>query len=135
MTAYTNVDILGFESEYSKGEMYTLSEAVQEARRCLQCTVPQCRKGCPVENKIPQFIQAVSKGNIGEAASYIREHSCLPGICGRVCPREIQCEGSCVLGKKGRPVAIGKLERFVADMIFDGSLLPKMKNSSQKNLK
>lgn len=132
MTTYTQGDMLGFETEYGPEEMYTLAEAVQEARRCLRCAVPQCRKGCPVQNAIPQFIQAIAAGNIGEAADFIRAHSCLPGICGRVCPREVQCEGACVLGKKGRPVAIGKLERFVADMAFEGNLLPKMKPAAKK---
>lgn len=103
---------------------YTLPEAIAEAKRCLNCKVPQCRKGCPINNEIPQFIHALSLGNIGEAAEHIYHQSDLPAICGRVCPREVQCEGNCVLGKKGNHVEIGKLERFVADKALDGAFLP-----------
>ena len=118
-------DVLGFEQEpLESADFASLKEAVEEARRCLNCAVPQCRKGCPINNEIPQFIHALAQGNIGEAAEHIAHNSCLPGICGRVCPWEKQCEGACVLGKKGKHVEIGKLERFVADKCFEGGLLP-----------
>lgn len=113
-----NEDVLAFEQEPLHDGDFTLEEVMAEANRCLHCAVPQCSKGCPIHNEIPQFIAEVKQGNFGKAAEHIRHNSWLPGICGRVCPREKQCEGSCVLGRKGRPVAIGKLERFVSDMDF-----------------
>ena len=94
---------------------FTTKEAIDEAKRCLHCKVPQCRKGCPIGNNIPEFIKQLSKGNMGEAMKVINETSNLPAICGRVCPHEKQCQGSCVLGKKGQPIQIGKLESFIAD--------------------
>ncbi|MDD4847587.1 MAG: bifunctional dihydroorotate dehydrogenase B NAD binding subunit/NADPH-dependent glutamate synthase [Bacteroidales bacterium] len=94
---------------------YNAEEAVEEAQRCLNCKVPQCVMGCPVSIKIPTFIAHVAKGEFEEAAKVINEDSALPAICGRVCPQESQCEGKCILGKKGDPIAIGKLERFVGD--------------------
>lgn len=103
---------------------YTFAEAVAEAKRCLNCKVPQCRKGCPVANEIPQFIQALAAGNLGAAAEHIYHQSDLPAICGRVCPREKQCEGACVLNKKGRHIEIGKLERFAADAALNGGFVP-----------
>jgi glutamate synthase (NADPH/NADH) small chain len=103
---------------------YTWQEAVAEAKRCLNCKVPQCSKGCPIHNEIPQFIQALAAGNLGDAAEHIYHQSDLPAICGRVCPREKQCEGNCILGKKGNHMEIGKLERFVADAALDGGFLP-----------
>ena len=124
-------DVLGFEQEpLESADFASLKEAVEEARRCLNCAVPQCRKGCPINNEIPQFIHALAQGNIGEAAEHIAHNSCLPGICGRVCPWEKQCEGACVLGKKGKHVEIGKLERFVADKCFEGGLLPLPKKAT-----
>lgn len=113
-----NDDTLAFEQEPLHDADFTLEEVMAESKRCLHCAVPQCSKGCPIHNEIPQFIAEVKQGNWGKAAEHIRHNSWLPGICGRVCPREKQCEGSCVLGRKGRPVAIGKLERFVSDMDF-----------------
>lgn len=89
--------------------------AVEEARRCLQCKKPQCVQGCPVEIDIPGFIKLVAEGRFEEAIAKIKEKNNLPAICGRVCPQETQCEERCVLGKKGQPIAIGYLERFVAD--------------------
>lgn len=86
-----------------------------EASRCLQCKRPACMNDCPVSIKIPFFIGEVAKGNFEEAARILAIDSSLPAVCGRVCPQESQCEGKCVLGVKGEPVAIGKLERFVAD--------------------
>lgn len=94
---------------------YNLEEAQLEASRCLGCKNPKCVTDCPVSIKIPQFIHEVAVGNIEAAARIIAQDSSLPAVCGRVCPQESQCEGSCILGVKGEPVAIGKLERFVAD--------------------
>ena len=94
---------------------YNSEEAQLEATRCLNCKNPRCVAACPVSVKIPSFISKVAEGNFEEAARIIAEDSSLPAICGRVCPQETQCEGSCILGIKGEPVAIGKLERFVAD--------------------
>ena len=94
---------------------FTVKEAIDEAKRCLHCKVPQCRKGCPIGNNIPEFVRQLSKGNMGGAMSIINETSNLPAICGRVCPHEKQCQGNCVLGKKGQPIQIGKLESFIAD--------------------
>ncbi len=94
---------------------YDLGEATLEASRCLNCKNPRCVAACPVGVKIPEFIAALHAGDVAAAAAVIARDSSLPSICGRVCPQEIQCEGSCVLGVKGEPVAIGKLERFVGD--------------------
>ena len=94
---------------------YNEEEAVLEASRCLHCKNPRCVSACPVSVKIPEFIAAVAAHDFETAASVIAEDSSLPAVCGRVCPQETQCEGSCILGVKGEPVAIGKLERFVAD--------------------
>ena len=103
-----------------KEDCFTLSEAITEAKRCLHCKKPSCVTGCPIGNNIPDFILELSKGNMGNAMAIINEKSNLPAICGRVCPHEKQCQGSCILGVKGRPVEIGKLERFIAD--FDSSM-------------
>ena len=94
---------------------YNLEEATAEASRCLHCKNPRCVQACPVSVKIPEFIAKVAAVDIAGAAAIIAEDSSLPAVCGRVCPQESQCEGSCILGVKGEPVAIGKLERFVAD--------------------
>lgn len=94
---------------------YNEEEAYLEASRCLSCKNPRCKTACPVMIDIPGFIVALRQGNIAEAAAVIANDSSLPAVCGRVCPQESQCEGSCVLGVKGQPIAIGKLERFVAD--------------------
>ncbi len=94
---------------------YNKEEAMLEASRCLNCRNPRCVTACPVGLQIPRFIAEVAAGNVAGAAAVIAEDSSLPAVCGRVCPQETQCEGSCVLGVKGEPVAIGKLERFVAD--------------------
>ncbi|MDF2501301.1 MAG: Glutamate synthase [Anaerosporomusa subterranea] len=93
----------------------TVREAIAEARRCLNCPKPLCRIGCPIENDIPRFIQALAQGNIGEASAIIAQRSSLPAVCGRVCPHEKQCEAHCILTKKSCGVRIGKLERFIAD--------------------
>lgn len=94
---------------------YSAEDAIEEAHRCLQCKNPQCVSGCPVNINIPAFIKQVAEGNFEEAARIIDRDSALPAVCGRVCPQETQCEGKCVLGRKGDPIAIGKLERFVGD--------------------
>ncbi len=102
---------------------FTPKEAIDEAKRCLHCKIPQCKKGCPIENNIPDFIHALSMGNMGEAMSIINEKSNLPAICGRVCPHEKQCQGHCVLAKKGKGIEIGKLESFIADFDTDMNLI------------
>ena len=94
---------------------YTEEEAILEAQRCLHCKKPFCVAGCPVDIDIPGFIRLISEKDFIGAAHKIKETNSLPAICGRVCPQENQCEEVCVLGKKGDPVAIGRLERFVAD--------------------
>ena len=94
---------------------YTPEQAIAEAQRCLQCKRPTCVDGCPVMVQIPEFIQLITEGRFSEAARKIKETNALPAICGRVCPQESQCEMTCVLAKRGEPIAIGRLERFVAD--------------------
>jgi glutamate synthase (NADPH) small chain len=94
---------------------YTAAEALLEASRCLQCKKPKCVEGCPVAVAIPEFIGLVKEEKFAEAARKIKETNVLPAVCGRVCPQETQCEAVCVLGKKHDPVAVGRLERFVAD--------------------
>ena len=94
---------------------YDAGEAMLEASRCLGCKNPRCVAACPVGIDIPAFIHQVAEGNFAEASSIISRDSSLPSICGRVCPQETQCEGSCIVGIKSEPVAIGKLERFVGD--------------------
>ena len=100
---------------------YNEQEAMLEATRCLHCKNPRCVGACPVGVKIPDFIALVKDGDFAGAAAKIAEDSSLPAVCGRVCPQETQCEGSCVLGVKGQSVAIGKLERFVADWNRDSA--------------
>lgn len=94
---------------------YTEEQAIREAQRCLQCKNPKCVQGCPVNVYIPEFITKVADGDFVEAYNIIKKTNSLPAVCGRVCPQETQCEAECVLAKKGDPVAIGRLERFVAD--------------------
>ena len=94
---------------------YTMEMAVAEAGRCLQCKKPQCRSGCPVEVRIPEFISALAQGDMWGAVEKLKDKNSLPAVCGRVCPQETQCEIVCVLGRKAEPVAVGRLERFVAD--------------------
>jgi len=94
---------------------YTSQQAAEEASRCIQCKKPKCVEGCPVGVEIPSFIKAMREGDMQEAVASLKRKNSLPGICGRVCPQEVQCEDRCVLGKKGAPVAIGRLERYVAD--------------------
>ena len=94
---------------------YSHDQANAEAERCLHCKKPKCMEGCPVGVDIPEFIQALRSGEISKAVLALKLKNSLPGICGRVCPQEVQCEERCVLSKKGAPVAIGRLERYVAD--------------------
>ncbi len=94
---------------------YNPEEATLEASRCLNCKNPRCVAACPVGVRIPEFIDALRQGDMARASAVIARDSSLPSICGRVCPQETQCEGACIFGIKGEPVAIGKLERFVGD--------------------
>ncbi len=94
---------------------YAVQTAVEEASRCLQCKKPLCNQGCPVGIDIPGFIKCVVERNFAASIKKIKETNALPAICGRVCPQEEQCEKTCVLGKKEAPIAIGRLERFLAD--------------------
>lgn len=103
---------------------YNVEEAVSESERCLNCKNAKCIAGCPVLINIPAFIAEVKDGNFEKAAAVIGESSALPAVCGRVCPQESQCEGRCVMGIKGEPVSIGKLERFVADWARDNHIDP-----------
>ena len=96
-------------------ENFTPEQAELEAARCLNCKNPRCVQGCPVNIQIPAFIKAFKENDIEKSGEIIRETSMLPSVCGRVCPQERQCEGNCVLGIKGEPVAIGALERYVGD--------------------
>ncbi|MGD9975852.1 MAG: NADPH-dependent glutamate synthase [Desulfatirhabdiaceae bacterium] len=94
---------------------YTVQMAMEEASRCLQCKKPGCVDGCPVSVDIPGFINLILKGDMTGAIRNLWTKNALPAVCGRVCPQEVQCEGNCIVGKKGEPVAIGNLERFAAD--------------------
>ena len=110
--------------------------ARMEAERCIQCPKPTCITGCPVGIKIKDFIKLISDGNFAEAAAKIKEDNMLPAVCGRVCPQEEQCEALCIVGKKGEPVAIGRLERFVADYERENNLgkLPGVKPRNGKKV-
>jgi glutamate synthase (NADPH/NADH) small chain len=94
---------------------YSLEQAQEEASRCIQCPKRNCVEGCPVGVDIPDFIKAIREGDMPEAVKVLKSKNALPGICGRVCPQESQCEATCTLAKKDAPIAIGRLERFVAD--------------------
>jgi glutamate synthase (NADPH/NADH) small chain len=94
---------------------YSEEQAKYEANRCIQCPKKPCVEGCPVDVDIPEFINAIREGDMPEAVRILKGKNSLPGICGRVCPQETQCEALCSLGKKGAPIAIGRLERYVAD--------------------
>jgi len=114
---------------------YTVELAVKEAERCLQCKKSNCVEGCPVSVNIPKFIGLIKEREFTRSIRSIWEQNSLPAVCGRVCPQEIQCEGNCVLGKKGEPVAIGNLERFVADLEREhgtGELPPKAPPTGKK---
>lgn len=113
---------------------YTEEMAVEEAKRCLDCKTKPCMNGCPVNVKIPEFIALIAEGKFEEACLKIKETNSLPAICGRVCPQETQCEQLCVRGKKGEPVAIGRLERFAADwyMANRQTLMEKVQKNGKK---
>ena len=115
---------------------YSEKEAMQEARRCLQCKNPICIKGCPVEIDIPGFVQLIAEGDFQGAIKKLKEKNVLPAVCGRVCPQEDQCEKICVLAKKFEPVAIGRLERFAADWerAHGESSVPKIPRSTGKKV-
>ena len=112
---------------------YNVEEAQLEATRCLDCKNPRCVAACPVGIQIPRFIERLREGDIRGAAEVIGQDSSLPSICGRVCPQESQCEGSCILGIKGESVAIGKLERFVGDwQLAIGCTTPQIEKNGHK---
>jgi len=115
---------------------YTEEMAVQEALRCIQCPKPTCIDGCPVNIQIKDFIKLIADGDFLGAVKKIKEDNALPAICGRVCPQEEQCEQVCVTGKKGDPVAIGHLERFVADYERNSGqvTMPEVKPLTGKNV-
>jgi glutamate synthase (NADPH/NADH) small chain len=114
---------------------YSAETAVIEAKRCLQCKKPQCVEGCPVNVNIPAFIKEIAEGNFKEAIKIIKGTNSLPAVCGRVCPQESQCEEKCILGKKFEPVAIGKLEGFVADYEREKDHLPARDINAKKDKK
>lgn len=99
---------------------YSEEDAIKEAKRCLKCKTPMCIEGCPVGVEIPKFVSEMSRGDFDAALKTLKEKNNLPAICGRVCPQESQCEKLCILGMKWKPLAIGKLERFVADHAKNG---------------
>ena len=113
---------------------YSMADAVAEANRCLDCKKPACVEGCPVNINIPHFIEKIRQGDFGGGLDVIREASLLPSVCGRVCPQESQCEGNCVLNKKGNPIAIGQLERFLGDNATELAHTPEVKPSNGKKV-
>ncbi len=115
---------------------FTPELAMEEAARCIQCPKPQCVKGCPVEIDIPGFIKCIAEGDFKAGIKVMKEKNALPAVCGRVCPQEEQCEKLCVLGKKMEPVAVGRLERFIADWeASEGKIeFPEMAKSSGKKV-
>jgi len=114
---------------------YTMEQALAEAEKCMQCRNPKCMSGCPVEVPIRDFINLVREKKFIEAASRIKETNSLPAICGRVCPQETQCEATCIYGVRNEPIAIGRLERFVADYArARGEDLPKLPSKLGKRV-
>lgn len=109
---------------------YDNKRAVKEASRCLHCKNPKCVEGCPVSINIPEFISHIKENDIEGAAKEIAKYSSLPAVCGRVCPQESQCEGKCVLGIKGEPIAIGKLEKYAADWARENNVDVSFKEES-----
>ena len=109
---------------------YDNERAVKEASRCLHCKNPKCVEGCPVSINIPEFISYIKENDIEGAAKEIAKYSSLPAVCGRVCPQESQCEGKCVLGIKGEPIAIGKLEKYAADWARENNVDVSFKEES-----
>jgi glutamate synthase (NADPH/NADH) small chain len=114
---------------------YDVETAVKEAKRCLQCKKAVCIEGCPVEIDIPAFVQAIADEDFGEAIRVMKSYNNLPAVCGRVCPQEEQCEQVCVLGKKNEPVAIGRLERFIADYDYEHNVAPPPEIAAAKGKK
>lgn len=114
---------------------YSREIAMEEAERCLQCKNPKCVQGCPVNISIPEFIQKIKDDDFIGAAAVIKRSSSLPAVCGRVCPQESQCEAKCIVGIKSEPVAIGRLERFVADYeISQGCNVPELPEPTGKKV-
>lgn len=113
---------------------YNMEEAQAEASRCINCKNPLCVQGCPVSIDIPAFIQKIKEGDMKEAGKIIAKYSNLPAVCGRVCPQETQCEGKCILGIKGEPVSIGKLERFVGDWVIANEIEYEIKEKNNKKV-
>jgi len=102
----------------------TSQEAIAEAKRCLHCSVPSCRLGCPIDNSIPEFLHSLSLGNMGDAFAFLAKDNALPAICGRLCAHEKQCEPKCILSKDGNPINISALESFLAEFAYDHGLTP-----------
>lgn len=113
---------------------YNMEEAQAEASRCISCKNPLCVQGCPVSIDIPAFIKKIKEGDMAGAGRIIAEYSNLPAVCGRVCPQETQCEGKCILGIKGEPVSIGKLERFVGDWVIANGIEYEIKEKNNKKV-
>ena len=113
---------------------FTKADAIAEANRCLDCKKPLCMEGCPVGVKIPQFIEQIRNEDWAGALETIKQDNLLPSVCGRVCPQEDQCEGKCILGRKGEPVAIGQLERMVGDMAEEVGKAPEVKPKNGKKV-
>ncbi len=114
---------------------YSAREAREEAKRCLSCSPPPCKEGCPVEIDIPGFISYIKEERFASSLKILWNKNSLPAVCGRVCPQETQCEAWCILGKKGEPLAIGKLERFVADWGRSQSAKIKIQKSKFRTIK
>lgn len=114
---------------------YTREMAIAEASRCIQCKNPKCVEGCPVEVPIKEFISYVVRGDMDSAYRVIKSTNSLPAVCGRVCPQEVQCEGKCVLNAKGQPVAIGRLERYVADTFIATSACEQLTGTNSCDLR
>lgn len=114
---------------------YTKEDAIAEAQRCLDCKDPTCMEGCPVEIRIPEFLTKIVEEDFVEAVKIIKDTNLLPAITGRVCPQDEQCEAVCILGKKFEPVAIGRLERFVADYERENDLIEVPQKAPAKNKK
>ncbi|MDY6985319.1 MAG: NADPH-dependent glutamate synthase [Candidatus Thermoplasmatota archaeon] len=114
---------------------FSTEDAIYEAQRCLECKTAPCVKGCPAEVKIPEFIDLIVKEDFAGAYQKILETNSLPAVCGRVCPQETQCQGNCVFNRTGKPINIGKLERFVADYARKNNIRPQATAAPKKNKK
>ena len=144
-SALKRVSMNELDAKYRAGKLkeevnlgLSLEQAMQEAKRCLDCAKPGCIEGCPVSIDIPRFVKHIEKGEIGKAANAIKEYSALPAVCGRVCPQEKQCESMCIhLKMKDQPVAIGYLERFAADYLNthpEEARIAEIKNKNGKKI-